>query len=226
MAGKETNWLLSLLLILLCTMVSADTPESTILVQFRASLSNASMLSSWNESSNPCSGDQGWTGVKCSKGKVLTLQLENMGLAGQIDIDTLKQLPMLRSISIMGNSFNGSMPDFKRLGGLKSLYLSNNRFSGELPDDALADMNWLKKVHLAQNEFTGKIPKSLAKLPKLLEVMLENNKFEGKIPNFRQKELQKVNMSNNALQGRIPARLSTMDKSSFMGKLLSRFYRF
>ncbi|XP_034682926.1 probable LRR receptor-like serine/threonine-protein kinase At4g31250 [Vitis riparia] len=217
MACKETTWLLSLILMLLCIMVSADTPESTILVKFKASLYNASALRDWNESSDPCSDGNGWTGVKCFEGKVWTLQLENMGLAGQIDIESLKELQMLRTISIMGNSFGGPMPAFKRLAALKSLYLSNNRFSGELPDDAFAHMNWLKKVYLAQNEFTGKIPKSLAKLPKLLEVLLENNNFEGKIPNFPQNELQKVNMSNNALEGRIPASLSKMDRSSFIG---------
>ncbi|KAJ9702237.1 hypothetical protein PVL29_004128 [Vitis rotundifolia] len=218
MACKETSWLLSLLLMLLCIMVSADTPESTILVKFKASLSNPSALRDWNESSDPCSG---WIGVRCFNGKVWRLLLENMGLAGQIDINSLKELQMLRIISIMGNSFGGPMPDFKRLAALKSLYLSNNLFSGELPDDAFAGMNWLKKVHLAQNEFTGKIPKSLAKLPKLLEVLLENNNFEGKIPNFPQKELQMVNMSNNGLEGRIPASLSKMNRSSFIGNLWS-----
>uniref|UniRef100_F6H2V7 non-specific serine/threonine protein kinase n=1 Tax=Vitis vinifera TaxID=29760 RepID=F6H2V7_VITVI len=221
MACKETTWLLSLLLMLLCIMVSADTPESTILVKFKASLFNASALRDWNESSDPCSDGNGWTGVKCFEGKVWTLQLENMGLAGQIDIESLKELQMLRTISIMGNSFGGPMPAFKRLAALKSLYLSNNRFSGELPHDAFAHMNWLKKVHLAQNEFTGKIPKSLAKLPRLLEVLLENNNFEGKIPKFPQNELQMVNMSNNALEGRIPASLSKMDRSSFIGNLWS-----
>ena len=221
MACKETTWLLSLLLMLLCIMVSADTPESTILVKFKASLFNASALRDWNESSDPCSDGNGWTGVKCFEGKVWTLQLENMGLAGQIDIESLKELQKLRTISIMGNSFGGPMPAFKRLTTLKLLYLSNNRFSGELPHDAFAHMNWLKKVHLAQNEFTGKIPKSLAKLPRLLEVLLENNNFEGKIPKFPQNELQMVNMSNNALEGRIPASLSKMDRSSFIGKLFS-----
>lgn len=206
---------------LLWIVVSADKPESTILIKFKASLINASALSDWVETTNPCSEDKGWTAVKCYNGSVWTLQLENMGLAGPIDIDSLKELKMLRTISIMGNNFVGSMPDFKKLGGLKSLYLSNNRFSGEIPADAFAKMNWLKKVQLAQNEFTGKIPKSLAKLPKLLEVLLENNNFEGKIPKFPQKGLQRVNMSNNALKGHIPDSLKKMDRTAFIGKLVS-----
>ena len=218
MACMQTSRLVLLLLMILCIIVSADNPESTILVKLKASLTNASALGDWEESTNPCSEGKGWTGVKCYNGSVWTLQLENMGLAGRIDIDSLKELQMLRTISIMGNNFVGPMPDFKKLGGLKSLYLSNNRFSGELPGDAFANMNWLKKVQLAQNEFTGKIPKSLSKLPKLLELLLENNKFEGKIPNFQQKGLQRVNMSNNALKGHIPASLSKMDRTAFIGK--------
>lgn len=84
-------------------------------------------------------------------------------------------------------------------------------------------MNSLKKVYLARNEFTGKIPKSLVALPKLMELNLEGNRFEGKRPNFRSNGWKVFNLAGNQLEGPIPKSLSTMNSSSFVGKLISLF---
>lgn len=75
----------------------------------------------------------------------------------------------------MNNSFEGPMPNMAKLGSLNTLYLSHNRFSDEIKDDAFDGMKSLKKVYLARNKFMGKIPKSLAALPKLMELNLEGN---------------------------------------------------
>lgn len=145
------------------------------------------------------------------------LRLENMGLAGTIDIDTLVGLRKLRSLSFMNNSFEGPMPTVKKLGAIKMLYLSLNRFSGDIPDDAFAGMNNLMIVHLARNQFTGKIPNSLVPLTRLMELGLQDNQFEGNIPDLPQNYWRAFNLSDNLLHGRIPARLSYLNSSSFMG---------
>ncbi|KAF8392766.1 hypothetical protein HHK36_021003 [Tetracentron sinense] len=207
-----------LLLMLLCVVASCDASDSDVLFKFKESLANDTALGNWNASTSPCSGNKGnWVGVLCSKGTVLGLQLENMGLMGLIDVDSLMGLPNLRTVSFMNNSFEGPMPDIKKLGALKSLFLSNNNFSGEIPDEAFAGMGSLKKIYLANNEFTGKIPLSLVAVPRLLQLRLEGNQFQGKIPDFRQKDLRAFNVSNNELEGKIPAGLSKMDTSSFSG---------
>ena len=59
----------------------------------------------------------------CSNGVVWGLQLENLRLMGQIDVDALVPLRSLRTISLMNNSFEGPMPEWKKLGTLKSLFL-------------------------------------------------------------------------------------------------------
>jgi Leucine-rich repeat (LRR) protein len=98
--------------------------------------------------------------------------------------------------------------------------LSNNHFSGVIPLDAFDGMLKLKKVYLAQNEFTGAIPSSLTALPKLLDLRLEGNQFTGQLPDLTQ-NLLSFSVSNNALEGPIPAGLSKMDSSSFSGELPS-----
>ncbi|KAK3015902.1 hypothetical protein RJ639_007638 [Escallonia herrerae] len=188
------------------------------LLRFKSSITNAGVLTNWNpDSTSPCLGDHGsWTGVLCDKGKIWGLQLENMGLGGKIDLNSLVPLSGLRSLSFMNNEFDGPMPDVRKLGALKSLFLSNNRFSGQIPDDAFRGMASLKKVYLANNNFTGKIPSSVAESPRLLELRLENNHFIGQIPDFHP-DLNIFNVSNNQLEGPIPPSLRKMDPSSFSG---------
>lgn len=180
---------------------------------------NNDVLGNWSAGSSPCTGDKAnWVGILCEKGNVWGLKLENMGLKGHIDVESLEGVPQLRSISLMKNDFDGSLPDVKRLGALKSLYLSGNHFSGDIPGDKFSSMLSLKKVHLAQNHLEGQIPWSLAELPRLLELRLEGNHFSGQIPNFAQKTLKVFNVSGNEqLRGSIPRAFSNFDPSSFTG---------
>ncbi|KAK3437503.1 hypothetical protein EUGRSUZ_C02173 [Eucalyptus grandis] len=192
--------------------------EADSLLKFKSSLDDQSnALANWN-SGSPCIGDQAnWIGVLCMKGSVWGLQLENRGLEGEIDVDSLAGLPSLRTLSFMNNSFNGPMPEIKKLGALKSVFLSYNRFSGEIPADSFEGMSYLKKLHLAGNQFEGAIPSSLTQLPRLLELRLEGNQFTGQIPAFAQHNLLLLDVSNNELDGPIPASLANMNSSSFSG---------
>lgn len=179
-------------------------------------------MSSWNSSVPPCSGDkENWDGVICQNGTVWGLKLENMGLSGAIDVESLNDLPGLRTISLMNNNFEGTIPALNKLGELKTVYLSNNKFSGNIEANAFEGMHSLKKVHLENNQFTGPIPSSLTTLPKLMELSLDGNQFEGQIPDFKLGVLRFLNVSNNRLQGPIPASFSQMNASSFSG--LSQF---
>lgn len=215
--------LLLVLVVLLSSgvVVVQSSPESNAktLLKFKSSLVNANeVLANWRPSTNPCpSGEPGWNGVLCSDGgNVWGLQLENLGLSGQIDVESLFALPLLRTLSFMNNQFEGPMPDFRKLGALKSLYLSDNKFSGPIADDALEGMASLKKVHMANNQFTGNIPTSMASSPRLLELKLENNQFVGHIPDFPP-GLRVFNVSNNKLEGPIPPSVKNMNPTSFSG---------
>ncbi|KAK6152102.1 hypothetical protein DH2020_014737 [Rehmannia glutinosa] len=193
-------------------IVASSESEAEILIKFKESLKNNGALSNWDSSKPPCNG---WHGIKCERGLVWGLKLENMGLSGVIDVETLAKLQELRTISFMHNNFDGSLPNFARLGALKSIYLSYNKFSGEISPGTFDGMFSLKKLHLANNAFSGRIPTTLATLPKLVELMLENNEFEGEIPQFHQDRLRELNVSNNELVGQIPQTLSHLNASSF-----------
>ncbi|KAJ4829696.1 hypothetical protein Tsubulata_023617 [Turnera subulata] len=219
----RSMYALSLFIVLLSHLAPATiglTPETEALLKFKASLANAddTALSKWSDKTTPCSKgaeDENWVGVICGEGSVRGLQLEDMGLMGKIDVEALKGLPDLRSLSLMKNSFEGPLPDFNKLPGLRSLFLSDNNFSGAIPDDAFLGMK-LKKLYLAFNSFKGPIPSSLSSLARLSVLSLEGNQFTGRIPEFKQ-EFQSFNVSKNALQGPIPAALAKTDPSSFSG---------
>lgn len=208
------------------TSLSDMSSESAILLKFKASLSNSTTLSSWNDSKPPCPTGN-WAGVHCVNDSVRALRLQRIGLKGNLKVEMLKDLQGLRTISIMGNELEGEIPDFSVISALKNLYMSDNKFSGVIRIDAFHGMISLKKLHAARNQFSGPIPGSLALLPKLKELNLENNRFSGEIPNFQQQNLTSFNVSNNQLAGPIPEKLIKLDKSSFAGNfILSSFSSF
>ena len=188
------------------------------LLKLKISLQNTdTALSSWNTSVPPCTGDNAnWSGVLCYKGHVWGFKLENMNLKGIIDVDSIKDLPYIRTLSFMNNNFDTSWPDLSKLPGLKTVYLSNNKFSGEVPAEAFQGMQWLKKIYLSNNQFTGPIPTSLASLPRLISLRLDGNRFSGPIPEFNQ-TFKSFSVANNQLEGEIPATLRQIPTSSFSG---------
>ncbi|KAK4370138.1 hypothetical protein RND71_009613 [Anisodus tanguticus] len=110
------------------------------------------------------------------------LNLENLGLSGTIDLDILKDLPGLRTISVADNKFEGSLPTLNKLPLLKTAYFLKNNFSGPIDGKIFEGMNMLKKLDLSDNEFTGQLPLIIGELPKFKELNVKNNKFEGPIP--------------------------------------------
>ncbi|KAL9228436.1 hypothetical protein vseg_004019 [Gypsophila vaccaria] len=220
----STSVTLIIVIVSLLTLSQAGTPASGLteaesLLKFKSGLTHNEAIPNWDPTKTPCTNQNtsNWLGVICHGGKVWGLQLENMGLGGKIDMDTLSQLPELRTISLKFNNFEGPIPDFRRLVKLRSIYLSNNKFSGDIPDDVFKGMDALRRVILANNAFTGKIPSSLATLPILVEAKLEGNQFQGTIPNFQQKPLPAMNFANNQLEGSLPSNLENLDPKFFSG---------
>lgn len=219
--ADNPSWfsLATVVLVSLHFVVSASESDQEILIKFKDSLQNNEKLSSWNSSTSPCTNDvANWVGVICTSGGYIHgLKLENMDLAGELNITLLKNLLNLRTISFKHNSLTGSLSSVNQLGALKSVYFSYNNFSGEIADDTFDGMMSFKKVHLGHNGFVGKIPSSLAKLPRLLDLRLEDNHFQGQLPGFVSKELTYLNVSNNDLDGPIPEGLQDLDMASFSG---------
>lgn len=191
--------------------------DSEALLKLKQSFTNTNALDSWEPGSGPCSGDKEWGGLVCFNGIVTGLHLVGMGLSGKIDVEALIAITGLRTISIVNNSFSGSIPEFNRLGALKAIFISGNQFSGEIPPDYFVRMASLKKLWLSDNKFTGAIPLSIQLLSHLIELHLENNQFTGTIPDFNLPTLKSLNLSNNKLKGAIPDSLSKFGGSAFAG---------
>lgn len=200
---------------------AAAATDAEFLLKFKESLTNDAMLANWNISVPLCNGNSSnWAGLTCMNGNLYGLRLENMGLSGTIDVEALSELSSLRSLSVMRNNFGGNIPKVRQLGGLRALYLSNNGFSGEIPDETFQGMRYLKKIHLARNQFDNTLPNSLVGLTKLMELDVEGNQFQGSIPDFQQLDWRVLSFANNHFEGPIPASLSKIDRSAFLGKLI------
>ncbi|RDX63445.1 Pollen receptor-like kinase 1, partial [Mucuna pruriens] len=214
-------WIVFLFLLFALSIVqSSGASDAESLLKVKNSLLNHNnSLTSWNTSVPPCSGGHAnWRGILCYEGKVWGVKLEKMNLKGVIDVEALKELPYLRTLSFMNNELEGEWPEIHKLLGLKSIYLSNNHFSGEIPIRTFEGLKWLKKIHLSNNHFTGYVPTSVARLPRLLELRLEGNQFTGTIPRFHKHKLKSFSIANNQMRGKIPASLSKMPVSSFTGE--------
>ncbi|KAL2458405.1 Pollen receptor-like kinase 3 [Abeliophyllum distichum] len=221
MAAVRCRLLLLSILIIYTITPSLSVGDDMLLLDFKESLKNSSALdSTWIKGTNPCDSKKPWVGVECNAGKgsfVINLYLHNLGLSGDINIDSLADLHGLRVISFENNKFSGPLPYFNRLTALKSLYLSGNEFSGEIPSDYFAKMGHLKKIELARNKFSGTIPDSLGKLDFLMTLKLEKNDFSGPVPSIAQNSLKEINLSFNKLQGEIPQTMSRFGTNPFEG---------
>lgn len=196
----------------------ANSNQAEALLKFKESLQNSSQLDNWDKSVEICNGStSNWKGLVCSNGDLIMLQLEGLGLYGNIDVDSLTKLPNLRQFSVANNRFSGSVPaNLNKLGGLRAVYLTNNEFSGEISENAFVGLNSIRRVVFASNRLTGRIPTSLANLPKLVDLQMQNNEFEGEMPDLPQINLT-VNFANNKLKGSIPPHLRTQSSASFAG---------
>lgn len=206
-----------LLFILPLSTTLAAMSEMEALLLLKKSFTNAKLLDSWAPESPVCGENRSWVGVRCINNVVMGLRLGRMNLSGEIEVDALVNLPRLRSISFVNNSFSGTIPSFNRLHALKAIYLSGNRFSGEIPQDFFSNMKSLKKIWLSRNSFTGPMPASLSNLKNLMELHLEDNGFTGVIPPMEQPTLKSFNVSDNGLFGDIPAGVKRFGMSSFAG---------
>ncbi|CAL0306938.1 unnamed protein product [Lupinus luteus] len=189
-------------------------PENEALLKLKKSFSTSNSLSSWVPNQNPCSSK--WEGVICINNAITSIHLSDKGLSGKIDIEALMEIPSLRSLSFVRNNFSGPIPEFNKLGALKAIYLTKNQFSGPIPSDFFSQLGSLKKIWISNNKFSGPIPDSLTKLKLLNELHLENNEFSGPVPEFNN-SIKSLDMSNNKLQGAIPASMVNFGANSFSG---------
>uniref|UniRef100_A0A0D6R155 non-specific serine/threonine protein kinase n=1 Tax=Araucaria cunninghamii TaxID=56994 RepID=A0A0D6R155_ARACU len=191
------KWLI--LLIILCCPFStgATNAEGQALLAVKGELNgSANFLSDWDAALvDPCIS---WSKITCNDGKVISLDLESMGVSGTLS----PVIGELQHLTILG--------------------MQNNHISGNLPSE-LGNMTSLRNLNLANNDFTGDIPSSLGQLPNLQYLDLKNNKLKGEIPPSiaRISTLIELDLSYNDLTGKIPEVLFSRPTYNFTGNKLN-----
>ncbi|KAA8523065.1 hypothetical protein F0562_009488 [Nyssa sinensis] len=209
-------FLASILLLLSHRVISEPTQDKQALLAFLSQIPHENRLQ-WNATDSACN----WVGVECDANRsfVYSLRLPGVGLVGQIPANTVGRLSQLRILSLRSNRLSGQFPsDFSNLKLLRSLYLQNNQFSGEFPP-SLTDLTRMTRLDLSSNNFSGTIPFAVNNLTHLTGLFLENNGFSGNLPSISQQSLVDFNVSNNHLNGSIPATLRRFPASAFAGNV-------
>lgn len=140
-----------------------------------------------------------YTGVTCwndRENRVVSLDLRDMNLAGQLPKELSSCRNNLNTLVLAGNNFSGSIPDqiCRWLPFLSTLDLSNNKFVGSIPA-SLADCTYLNNLILSDNQLSGEIPVQLTSLNRL----------------------KRFSVANNDLKGTVPSAFSNFDESEFSG---------
>ncbi|CAM0872773.1 unnamed protein product [Alopecurus aequalis] len=211
---------LSLLLLLVLQHARGQASDGVVIAQAdlqglqairQALVDPRGFLREWNGTGlqGACSG--AWAGVKCSRGKVVALQLPFKGLAGTLS-DKVGQLTALRKLSLHDNALGGQVPAaIGFLRDLRGLYLFNNRFAGAVPP-ALGGCAFLQTLDLSGNSLSGSIPSSLANATRLYRLNLAYNNLSGDVPASLTslRFLESLSLNNNNLSGEMPSTIGDL----------------
>ncbi|XP_020171233.1 uncharacterized protein [Aegilops tauschii subsp. strangulata] len=153
-----------------------------LLLSFKDSLHDpAGALATWSSSTPYCN----WSHVTCTDSSsasypvAVSLQLQGLGLSGDINATALCRVPGLAGLSLASNAFNQTVPlQLSRCASLASLNLSSGAFWGPLPEQ-LAALASLTSLDLSGNDIEGTVPPGLAALRGLQVLNLRGNRLSG-----------------------------------------------
>ncbi|XP_050211551.1 leucine-rich repeat receptor-like serine/threonine-protein kinase BAM3 [Mercurialis annua] len=179
-----------------------------VLLSLKQGFQFSDHLTTWSNSSNPSSVCS-WTGVSCSRTRVVSLDLTDFNLYGFVS-PQISKLDRLVNLSLAGNNFTGEF-ELVGLSSLRFLNFSNNQFNGDLSWD-YSELKSLEVFDAYNNNFTGFLPVGVLSLKKLQYLDLGGNFFYGKIPASYGGlvELKYLSLAGNDLQGRIPGELGNL----------------
>ncbi|KAK1429054.1 hypothetical protein QVD17_11253 [Tagetes erecta] len=155
---------------------------------------------------------------------------------------TIGTLPSLTTLVLSQNQFTGPvLSSMRNLSKLELLRLDYNKLSGEIPTwlfdittlDLLhigdSGLNWnneakivprcnLRRISIPSCNMSGQIPEWISTQNNMYWLDLSNNTLEGTFPDFlAEGKLEIINLSQNNLNGLIPARL--FEKNYFSGEI-------
>ncbi|PON95492.1 Mitogen-activated protein kinase kinase kinase [Trema orientale] len=194
-------WLLCLIILILAAAAVTVADDAAVMSKLLAGMSQPPK--GWSASTDPCSG---WSGVKCTSGRVTAINLADQSLVGTLPSD-LGSLSQLTTLSLQGNHFSGPLPSLASLSFLQSIYLDSNNFtsvpagcfkgltnlqtlsmSGNLKlgpwsfPAELTDSSSLVTLYAGSCNIFGSIPDIFGTFPNLLDLRLSYNNLTGSLP--------------------------------------------
>lgn len=138
--------------------------------------------------------------------------MNNNSISGQIPAE-LSRLPNLVHFLLDNNNLSGTLPpDLYKLPKLLILQLDNNQFDGSTIPPSYGNMTQLLKLSLRNCSLRGLMP-DLSGIPNLGYLDLSFNQLAGPIPpNKLFENITTINLSNNTLNGTIPAYFSDLPR--------------
>eukprot|EP01042_Synura_sphagnicola_P036346 gene36346-biopygen3088 len=121
-----------------------------------------------------------WTGVTCSGGLVVGLNLRAVGVKGKLPT-SLGVLSGLTSLILSSNGISGSIvPELSHLTNLNTLEVDSNHISGTVPS-ALSRLAALSYLDLSYNQLSQSVPTFFAIMENLLVLYADRNTFGGEL---------------------------------------------
>ncbi|KAL1207900.1 putative inactive receptor kinase [Cardamine amara subsp. amara] len=187
-------------------------PESELrsLLEFRKGIRDEASQQriSWSDTSSlsdPTTCPNGWPGISCDPetGSIIAINLDRLGLSGELKFSTLTGLTSLRNLSLSGNSFSGRVvPTLGGISSLQHLDLSDNGFYGPIPG-RISDLWGLNHLNLSSNKFQGGFPSGFRNLQQLRSLDLHRNEIWGDVGEIftELKNVEFVDLSCNRFHG-------------------------
>ncbi|XP_017252407.1 probable LRR receptor-like serine/threonine-protein kinase At1g53440 isoform X2 [Daucus carota subsp. sativus] len=135
---------------------------------------------------------------------VTHIQLKRLNLTGELPSEFSK-LVFLQELELAQNYIHGTIPiSFGHL-PLITLSLVDNRISGSIPRE-IANISTLEELILEDNQLGGTLPTELGSLRNLRRLLLSSNNFTGNIPEsfHTLKNLSDFRIDGSRLSGKIP----------------------
>ncbi|KAJ0265998.1 inactive receptor kinase [Hirschfeldia incana] len=185
-------------------------PELRSLLEFRKGIRDetSSQRISWSATSSltdPTTCPENWPGISCDAetGSIVAINLDRLGLSGELKFSTLTGLTSLRNLTLSGNNFSGRVvPSLGSISSLQRLDLSDNGFYGPIPG-RISDLWNLNHLNLSANKFVGGFPGGFRNLQQLRSLDLRGNELWGDVGEIfaELRNVEFVDLSSNRFHG-------------------------
>lgn len=182
--------------------------DSLALVALYQSLDGTNWEKQQNWLQTPVSG---WQGVAVANGRVVSLEMEQAGLQGELS-DAIYDLTALRHLQLTGNAISGVLDErISSMSQLETLDLQEPlleaRFLAVLPS-----LSRLKILRLKETKANTALPTDLGNLVSLEEISMVEAALSGVIPPSigSLTSLKRIDFSQNRLNGALPAELGSL----------------